>query len=50
MYQPLQLLNNYTEKGDISWQELDLARMLYRRQHKLPDWLYLTNLTVESSQ
>ena len=43
MYQPLQLLNNYTEKSDISWQELDLVRMLYRRQHKLPDWLYLTN-------
>ena len=31
MYQPLQLLNNYTEKSDISWQELDLVRMLYRR-------------------
>ena len=44
MYQPLQLLNNYTEKSDISWQELDLVRMLYRRQHKLPDWLYLTNI------
>ncbi len=44
MYQPLQLLNNYTEKSDISWQELDLVRILYRRQHKLPDWIYLTNI------
>lgn len=42
MYLPLELLNNYTEKGGISWQELDLARAIYRRQNKLPDEVYIT--------
>ena len=42
MYLPLELLNNYTEKCCISWQELDLARTVYRKQHELPDELYIT--------
>lgn len=46
MYLPLDLLNNYTEKGDISWQELDLVRTIYRRQNKLPDEVYITRKEV----
>ena len=46
MYLPLELLNNYTEKCCISWQELDLARTVYRKQHELPDELYITKMEV----
>ena len=29
MYLPLKLLNNYTEKSNISWQELDQMKRIY---------------------
>lgn len=46
MYLPLELLNNYTEKGNISWQEIDLARELYQGQDRLPGEVYVTKRAV----
>ena len=46
MYLPLKLLNNYTEKSNISWQELDQMKRIYRKKHPLPDELYITKTEV----
>ena len=46
MYLPLKLLNNYTEKSDISWQELDLINRMYRKKYHLPDESYITKTEV----
>jgi len=46
MYLQLKLLNNYTEKSNISWQELDQMKRIYRKEHPLPDELYITKTEV----
>ena len=46
MYLPLKLLNNYTEKSNISWQELDQMKRIYRKEHPLSDELYITKTEV----